>query len=362
MTLTTKIIRSTVLVFIFSSSVLAQSWTNVGFAGFTGTSYYNKMAVDKNDVPYIAYLDFNAGLKVSVMKYDGTSWTYVGTPGFSTMASTCSFVMHQTTPYVIFGDATGTNDVTVMKYTGTSWINVGNAAFSVTGASDPDIAVDGTGTPYALYNDRATPSWKATVKKFNGTSWVTVGTAGFSAGQSMNNHIKFDKTGTPYVVYQDGGTNNKITVMKFDGTNWVNVGAPGFSTNAISHCNIAFSSTNEPYVVYNEFNGTVDKVIVKSFNGTSWVNIGPTLQSTTVTWFNYYYSNIALDLNNTPYVSYIDNYNGERATAMKFNGTSWLALGSSPFTASKATYLSMAMDSQGNMLLSRMETLKQNRL
>ena len=79
------------------------------------------------------------------MRFDGTNWVYVGTPGFFSVASgSASFqdiAFHPTTkePYISFVDdfATG-REVTVMRFNGTNWVTVGPAGFSGVQASRTD--------------------------------------------------------------------------------------------------------------------------------------------------------------------------------------------------------------------------------
>jgi len=55
------------------------SWVYVGLAGFTpGWAYVEGLAFDSADTPYVAYQEY----KASVMKFDGTSWVQVGSAGF----------------------------------------------------------------------------------------------------------------------------------------------------------------------------------------------------------------------------------------------------------------------------------------
>lgn len=60
------------------------------------------------------------------MKFDGTNWVYVGIPGFSPTSSASDTTIAldgNNMPYIAYHDISG--NVVVMKYTGASWDTVG---------------------------------------------------------------------------------------------------------------------------------------------------------------------------------------------------------------------------------------------
>ena len=175
--------------------------------------------------------------------------------------------------------------------------------------------------------------------------WEIVGTAGFSAGEA--DHISLAiYNGTPYVAYLDHINSNKATVMKFNGSNWESVGTAGFSADYVSLS--IYNGT--PYVAVSELftaevtdgKGThiisIDKATVMKFNGSTWESIGiPGFSSGEA-----YDIQLAID-NGTPYVAYQDRANSGKATVMKFNGTSWENVGTAGFSAGRADYISLAV-------------------
>jgi len=48
-------------------------WSVVGSFGFSagGVYYHTALAIDKNNIPYVAYTDMANGRKATVMKFDG---------------------------------------------------------------------------------------------------------------------------------------------------------------------------------------------------------------------------------------------------------------------------------------------------
>ena len=225
------------------------------------------------------------------------------------------------------------------------WQTVGNAGFSAGDALNTSLAFSSSGEPYVAYSDGAN-SQKATVMKFNGTNWVNVGTAGFSAGSTLNSllTIAFSPSGEPYVAYSDGANSQKATVMKFNGTNWVNVGTAGFSAGSITYGLIAFAFSNsgEPYVAYRD-GANSDKATAMKFNGTNWVNVGTAGFSAGVVGG----VSLAFSPSGEPYVAYQDATTFEKLTAMKFDGTSWVNVGTTGFTPGQSVYPSLAFSPSG---------------
>ncbi|KLU59000.1 N-acetylmuramoyl-L-alanine amidase LytC precursor [Peptococcaceae bacterium CEB3] len=112
-----------------------------------------------------------------------------------------------------------TGNITLYARWSPPWQTVGSAGFSAGGAHYTSIAIDSSGTPYAVYQDEGN-SYKATVMKYAEGSWQTVGNAGFSADKANYTSMAIDSSGTPYVVYSDvgnsgyGGNSGNATVKK----------------------------------------------------------------------------------------------------------------------------------------------------
>lgn len=142
------------------------------------------------------------------------SWKVVGTPGFSDPAENPSIaIAGNGVPYVVYRES-NSGKVMVMKFDGTNWITVGSPGSSGNQIGHISIAIAGNGVPYVVYPDSDNHS-EATVKKFDGENWTLVGTAGFSRWSAEYPSIAIAGNGVPYVVYRDEGNGNKATVMKY---------------------------------------------------------------------------------------------------------------------------------------------------
>jgi hypothetical protein len=196
-----------------------------------------------------------AGLKATVMKFDGNNWVDVGSPGFSTgqvAYVSMAFNPFDSLPYVAYADLGNYQKATVMKFDNTNWINVGYSGFSAGNADWISLAISPSGQPYVSYEDEANSN-KATVMKFDGVNWASVGAEGVTSGEAYVMSLAFNPSGEPYLAFVDGAYNNFMTVMKFDGTNWVYVGSPGFSAGRASYTSLVFSpSDGQPYVAYTD--------------------------------------------------------------------------------------------------------------
>jgi type IX secretion system substrate protein len=321
----------------------AQSWMNVGVEGFSsGDVSSPRIACDVSGTPYVAYEDFSDSGRVTVKKFDGSSWVTVGAPGLpGSNATYWSFYISLAidkygTPYVFFKENADSGRGTVMKYDGTNWVVVGSRRFTGPGIYFPSIATDTSGAPYVAYQDSVS-GYKAVAMKFNGSSWVSVG-APISADLAANTTIAIDKSNTPYVAYQDANASNKATVVEFNGTSWVAVGTPGFSAGTASWPTIAFDSAGTPYAAYNDGGATVMK-----YNGSAWVVVGSAGFSSGAVA----YSTIAIDRSGVPYVSYEDVADSSKATVMKYNGSSWVTVGSVGFSPGFAGWVDMVLDGNG---------------
>jgi hypothetical protein len=63
------------------------------------------------------------------------------------------------------------------------------------------------------------------------------------------------------------------------------------------------------------------------------------------------YTSLAMDKSGNPYVAYIDWANGQKATVLKYNGSSWNAVGSAAFSAGPCKWPSLALDTGGTPYL-----------
>jgi hypothetical protein len=282
-------------------------------------------------------------------------WKNVGNAGFSVDRAWYTSLAFSPSgePYVAYGDDGNIDDVTVMRFNGNNWVNVGNANFSGLMVDYTCLAFNPSdGSPYVAF--ASTNQYGAYVMKFDGTNWLDVGTLwNFQTSIALYTSLAFSPSdGQPYVAYSDYGNSSKATVMKFNGTNWVQVGAKGFTAGRADYTSLGFSPSGEPYIAYGgEYPDNTKKATVMKFDGTNWVNIGDTGFSAGEA----NYTSLAFSPSGEPYVAYEDYGNSRKATVMKFNGTNWENVGNAGFSAGVVNFTSLAFSLSGQPYVAFMD-------
>ncbi len=220
-----------------------------------------------------------------------------------------------------------------------SWNYTGTAGISQYNGTYTQIAVDASGTPYIAFNENTS---KGSVMKYSGGAWSYLGSQEFTSGNAYYISLVLSSTGSPYMAYQDNV--NQASVMKYNGTSWGYVGSQNFTPGGATYTSLVLDASNTPYMAFcDAYFSSANKASVMKYNGTSWVNVGPAgLTSGVAT-----YTSLAINSSGTLYLAYSDGANSNKVTVMKYNGTSWVIVGSAGFTAGAATYVSLTIDKSG---------------
>ncbi|QTH40696.1 InlB B-repeat-containing protein [Cohnella sp. LGH] len=195
------------------------------------------IAFDRNDTPYLFHLydknpnDSREGMQWIVMKYEANGWRTLGTDN----TDIASFALAPDgTPYVVYRDQSAAGDPTsefiVKRYDSVNetWQLVGDpGAFKIGWTTSGlgffttriNIAFDGLGAPYVLYQDALTGG-KLSVVKYDEEEWSYVGNSGFSVSNLRDAQLAIDNNDNMYVIYthnQNGETApSAVTVLKYD--------------------------------------------------------------------------------------------------------------------------------------------------
>jgi len=353
----------------------AAGWVVVGSGGFSGAQAdYISLAIDSGGTPYVAYMDYSTSpqYKATVERFDGSSWTTVGSAGFSAGAALWTSIALGGTgiPYVAFKDNSAGGKATVMRYSGGSWAVLGSSAFSPGTYIYGSLAVfssGGTDYPYVSFKDGGSGSYLS-VMRYSGDpgSWTNVGTAGFSPGQVIRTSMVVAPDASPVVAFMDNTTSpaNMATVKQFTAGAWATIptGGEGLSAGAIDYPSLAVTgnaSSYTPYIAYQD-GANSNKSTVKCYSAGAWSTVpsgGEGFSSGSADW-----TCLAMDGSGKPWVAFSDGTSAGKATVMRFDGSAWVVVGNAGFTSGSATFLSFAIDGNGIPYLAYQDAAASNKV
>lgn len=321
----------------YGTATAQKQWLPAGTPGFsTGITAYTSMAVDNNNVKYVAYLDGPAGARTTVMKYDGTAWQLVGNAGFSTpiVNNVVIALDFNDVPYIAYQDQFNNARATVMKYDGSNWVKIG-LGFSAGQAMNISLAFDNNNTPYVSYRD-VSAGYNVCVRKYDGTNWVSVGPAVLSAGGADNISLAIDNSDTPYIAYEDVPSGGNVVIKKYNGTSWVAVNTASLPIVSATATFLALDANDTLYLAAND--GTQGGAgAVMKYDGTQWILVGGSMLPVGIASF-------ALDNNGLPYVGYKDHLSASKATVLRYDGANWATFGNAGFSSGDFLYMDLVID------------------
>ena len=270
------------------------------------------------------------------------TWQIVGQYGFSESADQVSLALSGAVPYVAFADSKYQNRLTVMKYNGSTWVTVGTAGFTAGAASNPDICMDGN-TPVVAYTDQ---DGMAAVVKYNGAQWASVGNPHFKPKYAHKMTAEA-RNGNVYIAFEDANNSDKASVMYYNGTDWATLGG-SLSVGSVDSLDLCLVG-NIPYIAFcddtdNSYT-TSNQLIVQRYTGSGWetVGSGPVMQG-------YITDPCLAFIGGTPYLSFINwdayYYSPHHPIIMSLTDNRWQSVGSIP--VAQADLLSLA-ELNGNL-------------
>lgn len=331
-----------IFTYTYPPAITDTQWRYLGSPGFSDswTPFVN-LACGSNNIPYVTYRD-SLTKRAIVKKYDGSNWVAVGS--FVSDGS-CALVNltldNSDNPVVVYQDSLNNNGLTVKRFNGSSWTTLGAPGFAVwyplSPYMTPSIAKDGANNLYVMSVDTflnlsGNTTFAVSVYKYNGSNWSLLGSPKFAETLDGVINLTVDKlTNTPYVVYDifEGAVgiySGQSSVKKYDGTDWVQVGQPRITTTAwrgTFYNVIGIDRLGVPYIAMQDDNG-FERESVYKFTGGTWIPVGSPRFSKGHT----NYSSIALDTSNNPIVLYRDYSYNRSGSVLKWDNTgSWKYLG-----------------------------------
>jgi hypothetical protein len=203
------------------------------------------------------------------MKYNDNNWVPVGSLKPTGYIGGASIAIDKNdVPYVAYVDTSGKHRIVVQKYTvDKGWESIGESDLTdiVHDSNNIDIAIDQNQAPYVAYPTHNPINGEriGMVKKFIFGRWVTVGSLPISM---YGIRIAIDSQNNPYISFQDGYRESKTSVMKLGNEGWVFVGPREFSDGKWPHgLSFALDGNDVPYVSYSLINAPVYGVTVMKF-------------------------------------------------------------------------------------------------
>lgn len=344
-----KELLATVCLMSGTSLMALSQWQTVGPNGgmVNSSSDYSSIAVDTNNVTYVAYSSLANSSKLHVKKFDGTDWIDVGNVISTGSAIYCNVaVSRNNIPYVVYRDGTaGNSKLTVKQFDGTDWVLVGTQNFTPGNSAKPSIAFAPDNTPYVAFTDFAgSANGKATVMKFDGTSWSIVGTY-VSSGSSSYPEVRIASDGTPYCAFIDAGLGGLPVVKKFENNAWVAI-ATSVSASVSKNLSFQLNAMDQPVVSFTDVVNS-NRLTVRTFDGTNWNAIGTAGFSPSAvggTGAVYSFSSLVIDKTGRPIVAYADADSNDRVTVMRYSGAGWDVLGTQPAAEHRAKCVGLTVD------------------
>ena len=175
----------------------------------------------------------------------------------------------------------------------------------------------------------------------NGAVVITGGAAAVTQPAGSNATVTLTATITKGTITE--AKTILITILK--AAVWTTVGTGGLSEKTARNPKIAIDSAGTPYVLYGDEN-SLNKATVMKYNGSTWENVGLAGFSAGAVGF------ITLQVKDSvPYVAFEDGSCSGRPTVMKYDGN-WELVGIAGFTSADAVYISLQVDDDGTAYIS----------
>lgn len=315
-----------ILMINFNSNAQSNIWNPIGVNDFNQASCSttdrpkSDFALSPTGTQYLVFEDWANYQRLSVRRYNGTNWEYVGNPAIST-----GYIYHPKiafdnsgTPHIAFIDANNSGKISVMKFNGTNWVVVGTNNFTPNNVGGCVMTIDASNNIYVGYYDLV--QTKMFVQKYDGISWSIVN-AGFGSAVTANPvDISIDATGKIYLLF---GTN----IGFYNGTVWSLLPK---ATNS-NYITMSMDNSGQPIIAFDSTTSasSTSRVRCLQYNGSSWVGLaGGTVATKTLSSFAYHFTRVHFGKDNKTYVA-CGEVNGSTYVPKLYvsNGTSWTAVG-----------------------------------
>jgi hypothetical protein len=280
----------------------------------TAGSWYTSLALDSHDWPHISY---HVGLS-SDLRYaywNGSSWVIqiVDSEGFVGQYTSLA-LDSQDQPHISYR---GQQGLTYAHWNG-SWftqtVDNSSAGFS-------SLALDSTGQPHIGYESLSSIKYAY----WNGSSWLSEQVA-YGDDSPRSPSLALDSNNQPRILYYDLD-HKALEYTHWDGGSWIEQ-AVAHSTVSGAYPSLALDSLNQPHISFQTY-GDLDYTFL---DGSNWITqtVARMVGDFSIGFLGSD-SDLALDSQNRPHISYIDRAEGDNVPYghgdLKYaywNGSSWI--------------------------------------
>lgn len=202
------------------------TWQQVGNSGFFGgTPFYLDMAIGSNGMIYVSFNN-NGYVHVYQNNVNASStdnWEPVGgnanlAPAANSENYNSSLAIDGNNNLFVAYVSPSENKLNVKKYDGTSWSQLGSENFTENRVQHTSIAVGANNIVYVAVsnweNDNFLKNYVMAYDEANNT-WSQAGTGWASEGQATNNSLAVDSEGNLFLAFSDDGL-GKLSVKKLN--------------------------------------------------------------------------------------------------------------------------------------------------
>jgi hypothetical protein len=197
---------------IYALKYLGGAWSTLG--GTTvGQSQVTQLFVSSSGEPNLVYGDPQGSIH---KKFVNSSWQEVSSSSPPSPAAGSSVAYDPNgTPFFAFADSANGYKLSVKKFDGSNWIYVGNAGFTANSVFSPRIVFGSDGLPYVAFSDGATgnPGEGKVMRLMNG-QWENFGPQNFTSPLAREVGFGFLPDQTPIFAYQDEDDGYRAKALK----------------------------------------------------------------------------------------------------------------------------------------------------
>lgn len=224
-------------------------WSQVGASNFPVGVQLSRFTLDSLDHPWLAYVFSASPYEIHAGNLSGTAWADQGLISNGPSSVLALAVNSQQVPFVAYTDTSINKIAAVSSKPSSSWSTLTSPGSGSAQPGSLQLAFDGSGAPLIAYRDHQNFSG-ATVLRYDGKVWSPVGHPNFSPGAVDQLALAVSPSGTPYLAFQDATQSQRATVMRYQGSQWVTLGAAGLGAGPVSSLSLAFSADGTPWLAF----------------------------------------------------------------------------------------------------------------